>query len=55
MSDMNKLCKNCEYYETKTQECRRYAPHPVDMAEQKKVRWPATTPIAWCGEFKAKQ
>ena len=53
MPDMNQHCKSCEYYETKAQECHRYAPRPVDLEQQKKVRWPFTAPIGWCGEFKA--
>ena len=55
MPDLNKLCKACEHYDAKPQECHRYAPKPVLMDEQKKIRWPSTPPIGWCGEFKAKE
>ena len=55
MSDANRLCKNCTYFEARAGECRRYAPRPVFLEEQKKVRWPASAPIAWCGEFSAKE
>ena len=46
-----KLCKGCVFFDFKAQECHRYAPRPVILDEQKKMRWPATPPIGWCGEF----
>ncbi|MBN1125654.1 MAG: hypothetical protein JXA82_11645 [Sedimentisphaerales bacterium] len=55
MADVPKLCKNCICYDAKTQECHRYAPRPVDLDQQKKVRWPAVQPINWCLEFQPKQ
>jgi hypothetical protein len=55
MPDSTKMCKACAYFEPRPQECHRYAPRPVDMAEQKKIRWPCTPPIGWCGEFKQKE
>ena len=54
MADANKLCKNCSFFEAKAQECHRYAPRPVELDNQKKMRWPATPPIGWCGDFAAK-
>lgn len=50
MADDQKMCKNCVYYDQKAQECHRYAPQPVDQDLQKKIRWPSTPPIGWCGE-----
>ena len=55
MPDLNKLCKACAHYDAKLQECHRYAPKPVLMDNQKKMRWPNTAPIGWCGEFQAKE
>ena len=54
MADAAKLCKSCAFFEAKAQECRRYAPKPVTADDQKKMRWPATPPIGWCGEFQEK-
>jgi hypothetical protein len=50
-----KMCKNCEYYDQKAQECHRYAPQPVEQDMQKKIRWPITPPIGWCGECRRKK
>lgn len=55
MPDLNKLCKNCAYFDAKAQECHRHAPRPVDMALAKKIKWPGTPPIGWCGDFKASE
>ena len=49
--EAQRFCKNCLCYDAKTQECRRYAPRPVDVDEQKKIRWPIVQPINWCMEF----
>ncbi len=48
--DEQKICKNCQFYDAKAQECHRYAPGPVEAEMQKKIKWPTTPPIGWCGE-----
>ncbi len=55
MADIKKMCKSCVHFDAKVQECRRYAPRPVEMDKQKKMRWPSVPPIGFCGEFEAPQ
>jgi len=53
--DLKKRCKSCAYYDVKVQECHRYAPRPIEVENQKKIRWPSVPPIGFCGEFEAAQ
>ncbi len=51
MPETQKLCKTCQHFDAKSQECRRYAPRPVTVTDQKNIRWPIVQPINWCSEF----
>lgn len=54
MSEVQKLCKNCIHFDAKSQECRRYAPRPVPVGDQKNIRWPIVQPIGWCSEYQTR-
>ena len=51
MTNTQRLCKNCDAFDAKAQECHKRAPHPVNLNDQKKERWPNVQPINWCMEF----
>jgi hypothetical protein len=54
MSEAQKLCKNCTHFDPKSQECHKYAPKPVTVAEQKNIRWPIVQPVSWCSEYQGR-
>lgn len=54
---IDRICMNCEYYEPKELECRRYPPtHTVNGYANGDIRsgstFSHTSAFAWCGEFK---
>jgi len=53
MSENNKICRNCDYYNDKTRVCRRYAPRPLsDNGKSIPLgNWPKVLEDDYCGEF----
>ena len=59
-------CINCRFFQIQPTwtlpnytgqlgECKRRAPHLVELADKKSVtRWPRVGADSWCGDFKAK-
>ena len=60
MSNGQRQCSNCEFYDSKHRNCRYNPPvYLVVVIENKKLEkeigWPYVNPDDWCGRFEAKK
>jgi hypothetical protein len=52
---MKDKCKNCLYYESDNNFCRRYPPYVIVLSDKSINIFPEINEFEWCGEFKEKE